>query len=72
MLLIKSLNDIQLADLEELAKYDAGTQSRMQLHKLLDEVISHVEEFSSVLSDQYFDHQSGPQQLAETQGIVFL
>lgn len=71
-LLIKSLNEIQLADLEELAKFDADSQTRSQLHTLLDEVINHIEAFSSVLSDQYFDHQSGPQQLAETQGIVFL
>lgn len=71
-LLIKSLNDIQLADLEELACFDNESHTRGQLNDLLEEVIAHIEKFSSVLSDQYFDHQSGPQQLAETKGIVFL
>lgn len=71
-LLIKSLNEIQLSDLGELATYDTDTRTRLKLNTLLDDVIIHIEKFSSIVSDQYFDHQSGPQQLAETQGIVFL
>jgi uncharacterized circularly permuted ATP-grasp superfamily protein/uncharacterized alpha-E superfamily protein len=71
-LLVKSLNDIQLADLEKIAKSDPDANSRNLLNDLLDELSAQVEEFSTVLSDQYFDHQSGPQQLSSTQGVAFL
>jgi uncharacterized circularly permuted ATP-grasp superfamily protein/uncharacterized alpha-E superfamily protein len=71
-LLVKSLNDIQLADLEQVAKYDQEVRVRDQLKDLMDELTAQVEEFSTVLSDQYFDHQSGPQQLSSTQGVAFL
>lgn len=71
-LLVKSLNDIQLADLERIAKSDPDAHSRNLLNDLLDELTAQVEEFSTVLSDQYFDHQSGPQQLSSTQGVAFL
>ncbi len=71
-LLIKSLNDIQLADLDQLAKYTPANQSRSLLYKLMEEIADQVEQFASVLSDQYFDHQSGPQQLGSTQGGAFL
>ncbi|WP_292950955.1 MULTISPECIES: circularly permuted type 2 ATP-grasp protein [unclassified Neptuniibacter] len=70
--LIQSLSNIQMADLDAVSRYDTETQSRGQLQQLLKEVIKHIEDFSSVLSDQYFDHQSEPQQLEATQGIVFL
>lgn len=71
-LLIKSLNQVQLADLETIAKYNPDTQSRNELENLMGEIITQLEEFSTVLSDQYFDHQSGPQQFGAPQGVVFL
>lgn len=71
-LLIKSLNDIQLSDLDKLAAFNEGSQVRDNLKVLLSDLIDQMESFSSLLSDQYFDHQSGPQQLMRTQGVNFL
>lgn len=71
-LLIKSLNDIQLADLEALTVIDGTSEDRKNLKVLLKELIDQLESFSTLLSDQYFDHQSGPQQLTGAQGGVYL
>lgn len=68
--IIKSLNGIQLADLDNLAKVDSQSKKRIALDNLLNEVRAQVEEFSTLLSEQYFDHSAGPQQLAETQEII--
>jgi uncharacterized circularly permuted ATP-grasp superfamily protein/uncharacterized alpha-E superfamily protein len=71
-LLIKSLNDIQLADLEALTVIDGMSEDRKNLKVLLNELIDQLETFSTLLSDQYFDHQSGPQQLTGIQRGVYL
>lgn len=71
-LLIKSLSDVQLADLEQLAALTENSNDRENLKLLLKGLIDQLEAFSGLLSDQYFDHQSGPQQLTGTQGVVFL
>ena len=71
-LLIKSLNDIQLADLETLTVIDGMSEDRKNLKVLLKELIDQLETFSTLLSDQYFDHQSGPQQLTGIQRGVYL
>lgn len=71
-LLIKSLNDIQLADLDFLTVLNGTGKDRENLKVLLTELINQLEGFSGLLSDQYFDHQSGPQQLTGKQAGVFL
>ncbi len=62
-LIIKSLNDIQLADLDVLAQVDDTTQNRLQLDTLLTQIVSQLDQFTTLFSDKYFDHASGPQQL---------
>ncbi|MEM5536122.1 circularly permuted type 2 ATP-grasp protein [Neptuniibacter pectenicola] len=70
--IIQALNAIQLADLDNLANIDSLNNKRVELDRLLAEIIKQVEAFSILLSEQYFDHSAGPQQLAETQGITFI
>ncbi|GGY99381.1 circularly permuted type 2 ATP-grasp protein [Shewanella fodinae] len=62
-LIIKSLNDIQLADLAQLAHVDHRHRSRASLQQLMSQIIEQLEQFTSLLSDKYFDHTAGPQQL---------
>jgi uncharacterized circularly permuted ATP-grasp superfamily protein/uncharacterized alpha-E superfamily protein len=62
-LIIKSLNDIQLADLETLAVVNETTQTRDALEKLMIQVTKQLEQFTTLISDKYFDHTAGPQQL---------
>lgn len=62
-LIIKSLNDIQLADLEGLAQIDETTQTRQDLTELMSQVIEQLEKLTTLISDKYFDHTAGPQQL---------
>jgi uncharacterized alpha-E superfamily protein len=62
-LIIKSLNDIQLADLESLAQIEESTQTRAQLTELMGQVIEQLEQLTTIISDKYFDHTAGPQQL---------
>lgn len=64
-IIIKSLNDIQLADLEELAKINEKTQSRHALEQLMTELLDQLEQFTVLISDKYFDHTAGPQSLTE-------
>lgn len=71
-LLIKSLHDVQLADLDVLATINGETRNREDLKVLLSNLISQLEAFSGLLSDQYFDHQSDPQQLIRAQGGIFV
>jgi uncharacterized alpha-E superfamily protein len=62
-LIIKSLNDIQLTDLAQLAHVDHRHRSRASLQQLMSQIIEQLEQFTSLLSDKYFDHTAGPQQL---------
>ncbi|WP_417552578.1 circularly permuted type 2 ATP-grasp protein [Marinomonas fungiae] len=62
-LIIKSLNDIQLADLEGLSQIDQTTQTRHDLTELMTQVIEQLEQLTTLISDKYFDHTAGPQQL---------
>lgn len=64
---MKSLTDIQLADLDRLAQVDEPTGLREQLDTLMTQIISQLEQFTTLLSDKYFDHANGPQQLINTQ-----
>ena len=64
-IILKSLNDIQLADLEELAKIDPDSQSRLKLEQLMTELLAQLEQFTVLISDKYFDHTAGPQSLTE-------
>ncbi|MEO9273725.1 circularly permuted type 2 ATP-grasp protein [Marinomonas sp. 5E14-1] len=67
-IIIKSLNDIQLADLEELAAIDETTQSRLALKQLMTELLEQLEQFTVLISDKYFDHTAGPQPLMKAIG----
>ncbi|MEP3348395.1 MAG: circularly permuted type 2 ATP-grasp protein [Marinomonas sp.] len=67
-IIIKSLNDIQLADLEELAAIDEATQSRPALEQLMTELLEQLEQFTVLISDKYFDHTAGPQPLMKAIG----
>ena len=64
-LVIKSLNDIQLADLEALAHIDEHTNSRLNLEKLMTQLLEQLEQFTGLISDKYFDHTAGPHSLVE-------
>ncbi|WP_418138330.1 alpha-E domain-containing protein [Marinomonas sp. RS-M-Aa-14] len=64
-IIIKSLNDIQLADLEDLAKVDEKAQSRVKLEALMTELLEQLEQFTVLISDKYFDHTAGPQSLTD-------
>ncbi|MCH1925875.1 circularly permuted type 2 ATP-grasp protein [Shewanella sp. C32] len=66
-LIIKSLNDIQLADLEALALIDEHTDTRVQLEQLMTQISEQLDQFTTLLSDKYFDHTAGPQQLIKAQ-----
>lgn len=65
-LLIKSLNDILLSDLEQLSLVDDETQQRKNLETLMTQIINQLEQFTALLSDKYFDHTAGPQPLINT------
>ena len=65
-LIIKSLNDIQLADLEDLAQTDESTQTRQNLELLMTEITDQLEQLTTIISDKYFDHTAGPQQLIKS------
>ena len=64
-LIVKSLKDIQLADLELLAELDSETKIRHKLEALMTEITAQLEQFTSLLSDKYFDHTAGPQQVVK-------
>ena len=66
-LIIKSLNDIQLVELEALVEPNPETQQRLSISEFMDELISNLEQFTSIISEKYFDHTAGPQQLVTTQ-----
>ncbi|MEI8597992.1 alpha-E domain-containing protein [Vibrio sp. M60_M31a] len=62
-LILLTLNDIQLTDLEQLAKANPNSQTREEFGALMDKIIGQLEQFTSLISDKYFDHTAGPQQL---------
>ncbi|MDP5253853.1 MULTISPECIES: circularly permuted type 2 ATP-grasp protein [unclassified Vibrio] len=62
-LILKTLSDIQLSDLERLSKTHAPTKVREKLTDFLAQLIEQLEQFTSIISDKYFDHTAGPQQL---------
>jgi len=66
-LIVKSLNDIQLAELDKLATVNPKTKQRDQLVALMDELKDQLEQLTSIISTKYFDHTAGPQQIATTQ-----
>ncbi|MDJ1656849.1 alpha-E domain-containing protein, partial [Raoultella sp. Ech2A] len=65
--IMKSLTDIQLAELDMLAQVDEQTELRGKLDTLMTQIISQLEQFTTLLSDKYFDHADGPQQLINAQ-----
>ncbi|WCN07461.1 circularly permuted type 2 ATP-grasp protein [Marinomonas mediterranea] len=67
-MIIKSLNDIQLADLETLAHVDDICNERTALSDFMTQFTDQLERFTSHISDKYFDHASGPQQLIRGHG----
>lgn len=64
--IIKALNELQLSDLELLGKTDEKTKVRSHLEQLMQSITTELEQFTSLLSDKYFDHTDGPQQLLKT------
>ncbi|MBJ7537144.1 circularly permuted type 2 ATP-grasp protein [Marinomonas sp. C1424] len=62
-LIIKSLNDIQLADLEALSQVDESSQTRLALEQLMTQLLEQLEQFTALISDKYFDHTERPQPL---------
>lgn len=66
--IIKSLNGILLADLEKLAEVNCETQNRDHLEALMTELLDQLEQFTSLISDKYFDHTDGPQPLIKAIG----
>jgi uncharacterized circularly permuted ATP-grasp superfamily protein/uncharacterized alpha-E superfamily protein len=62
-LIIRAKSLIQLANLDELAQVDDLEDKRVELESLLTEVMELLESFTSAISDKYFDHTAGPQQL---------
>ncbi len=62
-LILLTLNDIQLTDLEQLSKANPKNQTRKEFAALMDKIIEQLEQFTSLISDKYFDHTVGPQQL---------
>ncbi|TDO97379.1 circularly permuted type 2 ATP-grasp protein [Marinomonas balearica] len=67
-MIIKSLNDIQLADLEMLAHVDEIDGERSALSDFMTQLTEQLERFTSHISDKYFDHAAGPQQLVPGHG----
>jgi len=61
--IIKSLNDILLADLESLEAVDEASGLRKNLITLMTQITNQLEQFTALLSDKYFDHTAGPQPL---------
>ncbi len=64
--IIKSLNDILLADLEALEQIDEESGVRKNLCDLMTQITQQIEQFTALLSDKYFDHTAGPQPLNNT------
>ncbi|WP_245621498.1 circularly permuted type 2 ATP-grasp protein [Enterovibrio calviensis] len=62
-LVLKTLNDIQLTDLEALSTANPETNSRDAFSTLMAQVGEQLEQFTSIIADKYFDHTAGPQQL---------
>ncbi len=62
-LILKTLSDIQLSELEQLSTTHAPTKVRENLADFLGQLIEQLEQFTSIISDKYFDHTAGPQQL---------
>lgn len=60
---IKSLTDLQLVDLDDLAVVNEETSKRENLVDFLSQIEGQLEEFSNVISDKYFDHMTEHQQL---------
>lgn len=65
-LLIKALNEVQLADLEKLASSNEQTNIREDLNQMMRSVTELLEKFMHKVSDKYFDHTAGPQQLVKS------
>ncbi|WP_191600794.1 circularly permuted type 2 ATP-grasp protein [Marinomonas algicola] len=67
-IIIRSLNDIQLSNLETLSIVEPVTNQRENLNHLMMELQENLELFTSKISDKYFDHKtSGPQKLVSTE-----
>jgi uncharacterized circularly permuted ATP-grasp superfamily protein/uncharacterized alpha-E superfamily protein len=69
-LLLQAIHQIQLADLPQLVQADPDTGSRFALNTLLTDLTSQIEQFSDLLSDEYFDHQAELQQLTGKKRMV--
>jgi uncharacterized circularly permuted ATP-grasp superfamily protein/uncharacterized alpha-E superfamily protein len=57
---------VRLADMGTLATVDEKSQSRIQLDKLLQQVQQRLNETAVAVSEDFFDHTGGPQQLVNT------
>jgi uncharacterized alpha-E superfamily protein len=57
---------VRLADMQAMAVVDEKLQSRVQLDKLLQQVQQRLNETAVAVSEDYFDHTGGPQQLVNT------
>lgn len=62
-LLLQALSEVQLSDLKQLVQVDENTQTREQLDKLMTKVTEQLEQFTTLISDKYFDHTAGPHPL---------
>lgn len=60
-LVMKTLTDIQLVDLEAVSEESDGKREALEL--LLNTLSEQLEQFTSLVADKYFDHTAGPQQL---------
>ena len=54
---------IRLADLSLLCERDASDKTRPQLKAMLAQLQKSLADISTIVSDKYFDHKVGPQQL---------
>jgi uncharacterized circularly permuted ATP-grasp superfamily protein/uncharacterized alpha-E superfamily protein len=65
-LIVKAMNSIQLADLNDLAKVNSVTEQRDGLLNLMLDIKDDVEQLTALIGTKYFDHTAGPQQISNT------
>ncbi len=68
--LIQAIADLQLADLSELTVVSIDNPVRAQLDTLLKKLQNSMKSMAVAISDVYFDHTAGPQQLVQNPWII--
>lgn len=67
---IESIANLQLADLSQLVNSDKKLPIRNHLDQLLVRVQELMEAMTTAMSEVYFDHTAGPQQLVQNPWII--